>query len=408
MTKVTDFVWIAFRNLGRSHLRSFLTMLGIFIGIAAVVSLVAISQGLKDSIQTQFDKIGADKLYISIKNTNFGVGADISSVKLTTADVDVVKRSKNVKLALAYILKGVKVTIGDETGFYYVMNMPDKADERQLAIALNSLELASGKLMGKNDQAEVVLGADIAKPGAFAKTVGLGTKILINGREFKVAGIWKKMGDPSTDGGIFMSDSTVRDLFNDPTLVTMIVAQTASGADPLQVADGISKDLRSFRNVRKGDEDFEVQTPDDILQSLNQVLDIIQVVLVGVAVISLVVGGIGIMNTMYTATLERTTDIGVMKAIGARNSDILLLFLVEAGFLGIAGGIVGIVLGAGIAYLVQIGASFYLGSSYLHVYFPWYLIVGTLLFSFVVGSLSGALPAWQASKLQPVEALRYE
>ncbi len=408
MTNVVDFVWIAFRNLSRSHVRTFLTMLGIFIGIAAVVSLVAISQGLKDSIQAQFDKIGADKLYISVKNTNFGVGSDISSVKLTTEDLDRVKKSQNVKTAIAYNIKAATVTVGFENGVHYLIDIPDTADERELAIALNSLEVTTGKMMRKNDPDQVVIGAELAKPGLYSKTLGVGTKILVNGRQFQVAGIWKKVGDPGTDSSVFMSQKTLRELINEPKLVTVIVAQSAKGANPLTVAETVKKNLRSFRNVKEGDEDFEVQTPDDILRSLNTVLDIIQVVLVGVAVISLVVGGIGIMNTMYTATLERTTEIGVMKAIGARNSDIMVQFLVEAGFLGMAGGIIGVALGAGIAYLVQIIASFYLGSNLLHVYFPWYLIVGALTFAFVVGSLSGALPAWQASKLPPVEALRYE
>jgi putative ABC transport system permease protein len=383
-------------------------MLGIFIGIAAVVSLVAISQGLKDSIQAQFDKIGADKLYISVKNTNFGVGSDISSVKLTTEDLDRVKKSQNVKTAIAYNIKAATVTVGFENGVHYLIDIPDTADERELAIALNSLEVTTGKMMRKNDPDQVVIGAELAKPGLYSKTLGVGTKILVNGRQFQVAGIWKKVGDPGTDSSVFMSQKTLRELINEPKLVTVIVAQSAKGANPLTVAETVKKNLRSFRNVKEGDEDFEVQTPDDILRSLNTVLDIIQVVLVGVAVISLVVGGIGIMNTMYTATLERTTEIGVMKAIGARNSDIMVQFLVEAGFLGMAGGIIGVALGAGIAYLVQIIASFYLGSNLLHVYFPWYLIVGALTFAFVVGSLSGALPAWQASKLPPVEALRYE
>jgi putative ABC transport system permease protein len=106
--------------------------------------------------------------------------------------------------------------------------------------------------------------------------------------------------------------------------------------------------------------------------------------------------------------LERTNEIGVMKAVGARNSDILALFVVEAGFLGVVGGLVGIGLGAAIAYVASVAANYSLGSDYLIIYFPWYLIAGTLLFAFVIGSLSGALPAWQASKLQPVEALRYE
>ena len=124
--------------------------------------------------------------------------------------------------------------------------------------------------------------------------------------------------------------------------------------------------------------------------------------------ISLLVGGIGIMNTMYTAVLERTKEIGVMKAIGARNSDILLLFLIESGFLGLAGGIIGIGIGAGISKTVEFVGQQMLGSPLLRASFPSWLIIGALVFAVSIGMASGLLPARQASSLQPVDALRYE
>ncbi|MCK4589887.1 MAG: ABC transporter permease, partial [Nanoarchaeota archaeon] len=123
--------------------------------------------------------------------------------------------------------------------------------------------------------------------------------------------------------------------------------------------------------------------------------------------ISLLVGGVGIMNTMYTSVLERTNEIGVMKAIGAQNKDILAIFLFESGFLGLMGGIIGVLIGVGIGKLVEFGAAMQ-GLDILKASFPWYLIVGALLFSFLVGAISGVAPARQASKMKPVEALRYE
>ena len=133
-----------------------------------------------------------------------------------------------------------------------------------------------------------------------------------------------------------------------------------------------------------------------------------QAVLVGIAAISLLVGGIGIMNTMYTSVLERTKEIGTMKAVGARNSDILLIFLMESGLLGLVGGAIGIAIGFGLGKGTEYIAGMYLGSGLLRAVFPWYLILGALAFSFIIGSLSGALPAVQASRLKPVDALRYE
>jgi len=119
------------------------------------------------------------------------------------------------------------------------------------------------------------------------------------------------------------------------------------------------------------------------------------------------VGGVGIMNTMYTSVLERTQEIGVMKAIGAKNRDILTIFLIESGFLGLMGGMVGVLMGIGIGKAIEFGAA-QAGLAILKVYFPWYLIVGSLLFSFLIGAFSGLAPARQAAKLKPVDALRYE
>jgi putative ABC transport system permease protein len=131
-------------------------------------------------------------------------------------------------------------------------------------------------------------------------------------------------------------------------------------------------------------------------------------VLVGIAAISLIVGGIGIMNTMYTAVIERTKEIGTMKAVGARNSDVLLVFLFESGLLGLVGGAIGIAIGYGLGKSAEYAATMALGTDLLQASFPWYLILGALAFSFVIGTMSGILPALQAAKLKPADALRYE
>ncbi|MFA5247531.1 MAG: FtsX-like permease family protein, partial [Candidatus Micrarchaeia archaeon] len=127
-----------------------------------------------------------------------------------------------------------------------------------------------------------------------------------------------------------------------------------------------------------------------------------------IAAISLIVGAVGIMNTMYTAVLERTKEIGIMKAIGAKNSEIMVLFLIESGLLGLVGGVIGVILGYIMGKAAEVIANQMLGSSLLKLYFPPELIIGALLFSFVIGALSGMVPARQASHLRPVDALRYE
>mgnify|MGYP000268169986 CR=1 FL=1 len=144
------------------------------------------------------------------------------------------------------------------------------------------------------------------------------------------------------------------------------------------------------------------------IRDSSNIFNIVQAVLVGIASISLLVGGIGIMNTMYTAVLERTKEIGTMKAIGARNSHILLLFLIESGLLGLVGGIIGVMIGVGLAKGAEYGAGIVLGNDLLRASLNPVIIFGALAFSFLIGSLSGIAPAYQASKLKPVDALRWE
>jgi len=174
------------------------------------------------------------------------------------------------------------------------------------------------------------------------------------------------------------------------------------------VAETIERKLRRSRGEKEDQETFTVQTSEQLAQTFQSIFAVIQAVFVGIAAISLVVGGIGFMNTMYTAVLERTKESVTMKAVGAKNSDILYIFLFESGLLGLVGGSIGILLGVGIAKAVEYIATVQLGTVFLQAAFGYELILGALLFSFVVGSASGVLPAIQAAKLKPADALRYE
>jgi len=403
-----DIVRMALRNLIRSRLRSLLTMLGIFIGIAAVVSLVSLSQGLKTSIAAEFENLGADKIFISPENSNFGAFSDVATNPITRDDLERVLRTRGVRRGAGFIQTGITVESGDEEGVFYLTSFAEDTDERELMIQASDLEIERGKLLTRGDSSHVIIGAELTREGLFSKQLDVGAKIRIKGEVFEVAGVWKKMGDPGVDTAVWMGEDRARELLDEPDTYSVLMVQSSAGDDPLVVAESVRRSLRNFRGLDKDNEDFDVQTPDDILEAFNSVLTIIQIVLVGVAAISLFVGGVGIMNTMYTAVLERTNEIGVLKAIGARNEDILSLFVVEAGFLGMAGGIIGVGLGIGIAEVVKFGAQLALGTDLIQVFFPWYLILGALAFAFVIGALSGFLPAYQASQLQPVEALRYE
>jgi putative ABC transport system permease protein len=200
--------------------------------------------------------------------------------------------------------------------------------------------------------------------------------------------------------GILLSD------FGDTGEVNVIAVKVEDINNIDTVKANIEKLLRKERNVDIGEEDFTVETPKKVLETLNSSLFAVQLFVYIIAAISLIVGGIGIMNTMYTSVLERTKEIGVMKSIGAKNSTIFTLFSIESGMLGMVGGIVGILMGLAFAYGLAAVGRVALGADLIQADVSLGLITGALLFSFFVGTAAGVFPAFQASKLQPVDALR--
>ena len=188
----------------------------------------------------------------------------------------------------------------------------------------------------------------------------------------------------------------------------MIIAKLKTGEEPSKVAENIEEDLRKYRNEEEGSENFQVSTSEELMASFAMILGVVQAVIVGIAAISLLVGAVGIMNTMYTSVVERTKEIGLMKAVGARNSDITLVFLFESGLLGLAGGVLGVLLGATFGKIAEIMAQQALGSNTFAAAITPTLVLGALAFAFVIGTISGVLPARQASTLKPADALRYE
>jgi putative ABC transport system permease protein len=330
---------------------------------------------------------------------------------LTDHDIEIIRRSKGVNEAAGLLLKPAKIIYSRNTYFSEVIGIPLDDSNKLLTEAWN-FEYVKGRPLKSGDKYKAVIGHDIANDKTFGKNVNVGDRINIEGQEFEIVGEIAAIGDPGVDAGIMIPQDTATILFNanypQGKEESEIIVRVNSGEDPASVAENIQKDLRRSRNVKEGEEDFSVETTEQLLASFGIILDALTAIVIGIAAISLFVGGVGIMNTMYTAVLQRTNEIGVMKAIGAKNSDILQIFLIESGMLGLIGGVIGLVIGMGLSSLVAfIGRSF-LNTTLLYAYFPWYLIVGALLFAFVVGAISGLMPAYRASKQNPVEALRYE
>ncbi len=404
---ITDYVGIIFRSLLHRKVRSWLTMLGIFIGIAAVVSLISLGQGLEKAMTQVFADLGTDKLIIQAASTGFGPPGSLAAVPLTKDDVELARQASGVKLAVGRILQGVTAAYDDKTAQNFAINLPEDLEERNMIISALNLKLAEGRLLRKGDKFSVVLGNDFSgDSNQFQHRFKLHEKVAIEGKDFEVVGILKRVGAPFGNDAMLIMEDTLRDLINEQEEVDVITVQVETGVDIKKVAQDLEKKFRKKRNQKEGEEDFTVQTPEQVGKAFNTILAVVQGVVIGIAAISLFVGGVGITNTMFTAVLERTREIGIMKAIGAKNSDIAFLFMAESGLLGMAGGIIGVVLGAGLSLFIEYVGTAVFGSQVIKASLPWYLLAGALLFSFAVGTLSGIVPALRAAHMHPVEALR--
>jgi putative ABC transport system permease protein len=412
MPSISDFLSISFKGMRKRRLRSWLTMLGVIIGIAAVVSLISLGDGLRTAITGQFGSLSTDKLTIQNAGTGFGPPGSTSIRKLTSHDVDIIKRVNGVEEVIPRLIRMGRMEYNKAVGYNYLGSLPNNQNEAEIIYSSMDANINEGRLLDASDRGKVVLGNDIAKGGdvnngnTFGKAIRVGSKISINGRDFDVVGTLKSSSSFVMNIVIIMPEEDMKDLLKIGDEYDIIVAQISNGASSEEVAARIERALRKDRGEKEGEEDFSVQTPLQAISSVNTVLNIINLIVTGIAAISLIIGGIGIANTMYTSVLERKREIGTMKSIGAKNSDILLVFMIESGLLGLIGGVIGALGGLGMAIGVSNVANAAFGGSIISVSVNNMLLLGAVAFSLGIGILSGLAPAWQASKLKPVDALR--
>ena len=401
-----DYFILALKNLKKRGVRSWLTMLGVFIGIAAVVSLISLGQGLSTAINSQFSSLGTDKLIIQNTQTGFGPPGSTGLTKLTSHDVDIVKRVSGIEQVIPRLIRPVKIEFNKALQFGYLADLPNEKKQVDLIYETMGVKTESGKLLQAGEKGKVILGNSYTDENLFGKAIKVGDKIKIQGKDFEVAGILKKASTYTVNLAIIMNTDDMKDLLNIKDEYDMITVQVKDDKQIEQVADNIEKEMRKDRNEKIGEEDFSVQTPTSALGAATTILNVVNIIIVGIAAISLLIGGIGIANTMYTSVLERTKEIGVMKAIGAKNSDILRVFIIESGLLGLVGGVIGVILGLSLAFSASFAANSYFGENLFTINFNYVLIFGSIIFSFVIGLAAGVLPAIQASKLNAVDAIR--
>jgi putative ABC transport system permease protein len=401
---------MAWNNIKSAKVRSALTVIGIVIGVMAVVALVSIGQGLQKAIDEQFKTVGSNRIVITPGGgggafTSTPVTSELSSARLYKHDADVISRVRGVEFAAGVLIKRARIEFDGKTKYLFTIAHPNDDKTTDFIKQIDLFKVEEGRYLTDADRYKAIIGADVAT-NVFDEEIRLRDKIKVEGIEFEVVGIHKKTGNPIHDRKITIPLEVAREIFNKPEEVSSIFATTEAGFEPSEVAEDIKKALRKDHGLKEGEEDFTVQTAEQMIQRFQDILGIVQIVLVGIAAISLLVGSTGIMSTMYTSVLERTREIGVMKAVGARDLDVMLIFLMEAGILGLVGGVVGTGIGLGISKVVEIVAASS-GFDILKAYVSPELILGALAFSFGIGCVSGVLPARRAATMDPVESLRW-
>ncbi|MCH8945577.1 MAG: ABC transporter permease [Nanoarchaeota archaeon] len=401
-----DYFLLALGNLKHRGLRSWLTILGVFIGIAAVVSLISMGQGLETAITGQFGALSVDTLTIQNKGTGFGPPGSTVVEKLNNNDLEIIESVSGVDLVVPRLIRVGSLEYNKIAGFGFATDIPEEKEKREFIYDNFNIKAEEGRLLQQGDTGKVMLGNFFLDTEDFEKDFRVGSTVRVNGEDFKIIGILEQSSTFQLNSVVFMTTSDLQDIFEIEDEYDLIVVKIRDKDNLEEIGEEIERKFRRDRNEKEDEETFSVETPLQSLDAVNLILNIINLIVVGIAAISLFVGGIGIANTMYTSVVERTREIGIMKAIGAKNREILYIFLIESGLLGLVGGIAGALIGLGGALAISGLANQALGADLFIVSISYPLLLSAVSFSFFVGVLSGILPAIQASKLNVVDALR--
>jgi putative ABC transport system permease protein len=401
-------------SLSANKLRSMLTVLGIVIGVAAVIAMLSIGQGAQHSITSQIESVGTNLVFVSpgaVRQGGVSSGAG-SAGTLTMDDANALVNLPNVVAVAPEVDGRAQVTyLGQNLNTRVIGVTPDYQ-------TLRNFTMADGEFVSQSNlvarSSVVVLGSAVADQ-LFGGTAGaVGQNVRIRGQPYRVIGVLTSKGGTgflNQDDQILVPLTTAQtrlvgtSFFRGANVINTINIEADSPNNVQTVITEVTDVMRTRHNTSPGTDDFTVSSQQDILGAITQVTSTLTIFLGGIAGISLLVGGIGIMNIMLTSVTERTREIGLRKAVGARRSDILVQFLVESMVLSLLGGIIGIALGWGIGQIVGLVQ---MGGSTITPLLTLSSILLATLFSMAVGLFFGIYPASRAARLQPVEALRYE
>ena len=397
---VKDVIFLSITGMKERKTRVFLNVLGIMIGIAAMTALVSITMGMSSEITQQMELFGPKTITVTR-----ATGGGTRRVTLSLREVTRIESISGVALVSPIVQRTIEIHTGGYSDWVIIRGIIPE-DYTQL---FPSVELAEGRFLQRGDRSSTVLGAHVAHPSHLEEPIAqIGSRItivtIIDGEEktltLRVSGILTEMGSGvlSPDDQVLVTLSTAQRLFETGNTVSFILIEVQE----VESIDSVVKEVND-----KFGEGINVISSSFILETIGRVTNTISTVLSGIAGISLVVAGVSIINTQIISILERTREIGVMMALGAKSRDVLLLFLTESSLTGLIGGIVGITFGIVLSQLTS-----FIATSFLDINLPAVLSFEVILlglgFAVLTGTIAGFYPAQKASKLRPVEALRYE
>ncbi|OFY84186.1 MAG: multidrug ABC transporter substrate-binding protein [Bacteroidetes bacterium RIFCSPLOWO2_12_FULL_35_15] len=405
--RIRNLLIVAYRSLSRNKLRTFLTMLGIIIGVASVIAMLAIGEGSKQNIQASISSLGTNSvMIIPGAITQGGVHLEAGSQQsLTREDAEAIAlKCDAVKYISPVVQSGAQVIAGSQNWKTMVLGVfPDYFFTRNLIVQ-------NGNIFNKADDraaAKVCIIGLTVVTNLFGEDANpVGQTIRINRIPFKIIGVLEKKGQNTfgqdQDDVVLAPFATVQKRMLSTTNVHMIIASAQSEEQIEEAKEQISQLIRVRHKIaNEDDDDFMVRTQSDLSNIFGSISKVLTILLASIASISLLVGGIGIMNIMLVSVTERTREIGIRLAVGAKSRDVLIQFMIESIFISFLGGFIGIALGVSVSMMV---ANF--GGWPITI--TLFSILLSFLFSAIVGLFFGWYPARKAANLNPIDALRYE
>lgn len=403
--RTEDMVSYSMRNLKHQSLRTWLTIVGIVVGVAAVIVLVGLADGLRSEVSTQLAAFGPKTIVITPISTAGGIGGGGVSLRPTLGrlfekDADKIRTMEGVDIVTKVIMTNVDAKFRNAHISASIMGV-----EPAHYTETTTIKVAEGRFLQPGDRKVAVIGHSIAKDTFVDAEVRVNNVIELAGQKYTVVGVLEKSGTSfgPVDSAIFVNYPDGRELAGSalaPREINAVRVIVAPGFDTEAVANNIEFALASLHKVPLDDKDFTIITPKYIADQVNNVLGTLTLFLGAVSGIALVVGGVGISNTMFVSVMERTKEIGVLKSVGAQSWQIERLFQVEAAMIGLVGGVIGVIAGL----IVVVLLSFFGVNATPSI--------PTVLISFIiamgVGMLGGSIPARNAARIPAVEAMRYD